>query len=302
MADDARISTALPRHPKTVKLQRRLGAQGCWSLLCLFLWVAENRPEGDLRGMTGEDIEIAANWQGDVGEFVRTLVEVRFLDGQDATYKIHDWAEHNPWAAGRPGRIEKARSAAGARWKSVRSATEPNAASMQGACTEYEQVMPTSPHLTSPPDTTVKPSSEQQTSSDKVNVSTQKKTAQAPSQEACSLAALLKSEILRNKPDYRITPAKVRNWEVTADRMLRIDGRTPEQIAELIRWAQRDEFWMANILSIDTLREKFDQLELRSKSRSSGHNTPGSTKLPVDYISAGERRRQEINAQAGGRQ
>lgn len=44
MADDARISTALPRHPKTVMLQRRLGASGCWSLVCLFLWVADNNP------------------------------------------------------------------------------------------------------------------------------------------------------------------------------------------------------------------------------------------------------------------
>lgn len=158
MADDARISTALPRHPKTVKLQRRLEAPGCWSLVCLFLWVAENRPTGDLEGMSGEDIEIAATWPGNTGDFVRTLAEVRFLDGQEGAYKIHDWAEHNPWAANRPGRVEKARAAAGARWerKRVTSASEPNAVSMQGACYEHDLAMPTSPHLTSPPDTTSK--------------------------------------------------------------------------------------------------------------------------------------------------
>jgi hypothetical protein len=150
MADDARISTALPRHPKTVKLQRRLGAPGCWSLVCLFLWVAENRPEGGLEGMSCEDIEIAANWPGDTGHLVRTLAEVRFLDGQEGVYKIHDWSEHNPWAANRPRRIEKARAAASARWEGKRVANEPNAMRMQDACEPHETAMPSSPLLSSP--------------------------------------------------------------------------------------------------------------------------------------------------------
>ena len=151
---------------------------------------------------------------------------------------------------------------------------------------------------------TINPSSELQTSSDKVSIPTQKKIAQGqPSQEASRLAALLKSEILRNKPDFRITPAQVRKWEVTADRMLRLDRRTAEQVAELIRWVTHDEFWMPNVLCMDALREKFDQLELRAKSKSSVPNKPGPTKLPSDYISAGERRRQEISkAPAGGAQ
>jgi hypothetical protein len=272
MADDARISTALPRHPKTVKLQRRLGAPGCWSLVCLFLWVAENRPEGNLEGMSNEDVEIAANWPGDVGSFVLALAEVRFLDGRDGAYKIHDWAEHNPWAASRPCRIEKARAAATARWGSKRVATRPNATSIQSACELHETAMPSSPLLSSPPDTTINPSSEQNSRSDQGEASTSKKTAKPPSQEACRLAALLKSEILRNKPDYRITPLQLCKWELTADRMLLIDGRTPRQVADLIRWVQHDEFWMANVLSMDTLREKFDQLELKcDRLNGNGH-------------------------------
>lgn len=154
MADDARISTALPHHPKTVKLQRRLGPPGCWSLVCLFLWVAENRPDGNLQGMTAEDIEIAANWPGSAGDFVRTLAEVRFLDGQEGAYKIHDWAEHNPWAATRPQRAEAAKKAAAARWKSKQAAVEPDAQRMRPACESHETAMPSSPLLTSPPDTT----------------------------------------------------------------------------------------------------------------------------------------------------
>jgi hypothetical protein len=157
MADDARISTALPRHPKTVKLQRRLGAPGCWSLVCLFLWVAENRPTGDLKGMSGEDIEIAANWPGDTGSLVHTLAEVRFLDGQEGAYKIHDWAEHNPWAATRPQRTEAAKKAAAVRWESKHAAIEPDAKRIRPVCGSHETAMPSSPLLTPPPDTTSNP-------------------------------------------------------------------------------------------------------------------------------------------------
>lgn len=120
--------------------------------------------------------------------------------------------------------------------------------------------------------------------------SVRKETAKAPSQEARRLAALLKSEILRNKPDFRVTQAQERNWSVSAQRMLDLDKRNPEQIAKLIRWAQRDEFEMANVLSMDKLRARFDQLELKARK-----TNPGST--PATYVSASERILQERNAE-----
>lgn len=119
MADDARISTAFPQHPKTVKLQRRLQERGCWALVCLILWVADNRPDGDLSGLAAEDIEIAASWTGDSGAFVACLLEVGFLDGEGLSYKVHDWAVHNPYVASRPQRVEAARQAVRKRWDST---------------------------------------------------------------------------------------------------------------------------------------------------------------------------------------
>ena len=106
---DARISVGLPAHPKTKKLIRRLGEGGAWRLVCLFLWVAQSRPDGDLSGMTGEDIELAADWQGEEGSFIKALIEVGFVDGEEGAYSVHDWREHNPWAAGADARSEKAR-------------------------------------------------------------------------------------------------------------------------------------------------------------------------------------------------
>jgi uncharacterized protein YdaU (DUF1376 family) len=114
-----------------------------------------------------------------------------------------------------------------------------------------------------------------------------KKPKTEPSREATRLASLLKAEILRNKPDYKITQAQERSWALTADRMLRLDGRKPEEAAELIQWAQRDEFWMANVLSMDTLREKFDQLALKkSQQARTGRNGKGhhsGAPQPMDY-------------------
>jgi hypothetical protein len=72
----------------------------------------------------------------------------------------------------------------------------------------------------------------------------------------------------------------------------------------LIRWVQRDEFWMTNILSMESLREKFDRLSLQ-KDRGPARKTVTATTeaLPDTYIPASEQRRQEIQqrraAQAG---
>ena len=109
---DARISTGLPGHPKTKKLARRLGAEGPLGCIYLFLWTAANRSNGDLSGMTDEDIELAIDWAGDEGAFVAAMAEVGFLEGEPDARRIHDWAEHNPWAAGAEARSEKSRWAA----------------------------------------------------------------------------------------------------------------------------------------------------------------------------------------------
>ena len=107
---DARINVALPSHPKTKKLIKKAGAESAWRLICLFLWAAQNKPDGDLSGMIAEDIELAVDWTGEDGAFVGALITSGFLDGSDEEgYSIHDWSEHNPWAAGAEKRSEKAR-------------------------------------------------------------------------------------------------------------------------------------------------------------------------------------------------
>ncbi|MHC1788283.1 hypothetical protein [Solidesulfovibrio sp.] len=117
MNKDIRLSTEFLDHPKTIKLERRLGLQGIKSLLALWLWAAKNHPDGRLEGEDVEAIEIAAKWpvnerstnvEGE-STFVETLVALRWLDLCDETYCLHDWREHNAWAADADKRSDKSR-------------------------------------------------------------------------------------------------------------------------------------------------------------------------------------------------
>lgn len=91
MATDARISTGLPGHPKTKKLVRRLGGDAGWHLVCLFLWVAAHRRDGVFTNMSDEDIELAAEWQGEAGAFITGLVFAGFISGPERFRKLADW-------------------------------------------------------------------------------------------------------------------------------------------------------------------------------------------------------------------
>lgn len=135
--DDIRISSSFPAHPKTKKLKRRLGGNGCWALTCLWTWAGGNRHDGDLSGLTDEDIELAADWDGEEGALVNGLIEVGFLDGIQGERKLHDWAEWNPWASAKGARVAKARNAARARWQ-----CQDDDAAMLNDATSMLQAMP----------------------------------------------------------------------------------------------------------------------------------------------------------------
>ena len=67
--------------------------------------------------MDVEEIAIASDWSGDSQLFVNTLVEIGLLDGESGGgLSLHDWTEHNPFAAGFEQRSVRARRASAARW------------------------------------------------------------------------------------------------------------------------------------------------------------------------------------------
>jgi ribosomal protein S21 len=83
-------------------------------------------------------------------------------------------------------------------------------------------------------------------------------------EEHMQLAEHLKNQILANKPDARV-PDNLDSWADTFRLMVERDGRACQQIAAVIDWCQSDDFWRANILSANKLRQKFDQLELQMR-------------------------------------
>jgi len=108
------------------------------------------------------------------------------------------------------------------------------------------------------------------------------KTPRQPSAVALDLARLLQDEILKNNPQARISPRQVQNWALVADRMMRLDGRTEQDIENIIRWCQNDDFWYRNILSMEKLREKFDQLTL-NRERDQRKAPDGEVEDDLDY-------------------
>jgi hypothetical protein len=65
-------------------------------------------------------------------------------------------------------------------------------------------------------------------------------------------------------------PEITKRWRDAARLMLDKDGRGIEEIHGAIDWCQRDEFWRANVMSMPTLREKFDQLRLQAQRQPKG--------------------------------
>ena len=62
-------------------------------------------------------------------------------------------------------------------------------------------------------------------------------------------------------------PTITAKWRTAARLMLDKDGRNEGEIHGAIEWCQRDEFWRANILSLPTLREKYDTLRLQAQRK-----------------------------------
>jgi len=105
------------------------------------------------------------------------------------------------------------------------------------------------------------PTTNQQLTTNK-NVKNKTYTSDSPE---VGLAELLLQKILSRNPKHK--RPNIQTWAKDVDRMIRLDGRTADDIRAVIEWCQSDSFWMNNILSTAKLREKFDQLVLKMGGR-----------------------------------
>lgn len=92
MARFIRVDSDFPTHPKTLRFIRLCANEAApYALVKLWLWCAERRPDGDLFGMDGEDIERAIGWWGAPGKFAIAAQECGFIEGKIGRLKVHDW-------------------------------------------------------------------------------------------------------------------------------------------------------------------------------------------------------------------
>lgn len=96
------------------------------------------------------------------------------------------------------------------------------------------------------------------------------------------LAEQLLAKILEHLPGYK--PPDLQRWARQMDALLRLDQRAPEEVEAVIIFAQADQFWRTNILSVDKLRKQYDQLNARRMQPRAG--PPRRTVL--DSVGEGE--------------
>lgn len=117
MNKDIRLSVDFFDHPKTMKLLRSMGMDALICLQRLWCFAGKYRPDGTLSDMEEIDIEFAARWTGEHGEFVSGMVKLKWIDCADGVYILHDWHDHNGFAVHAKEREDQARKAAEKRWK-----------------------------------------------------------------------------------------------------------------------------------------------------------------------------------------
>ena len=118
---DFRVASDFADHIKTKKLAAIASDTSIVCLLRLWGFARRNHPSGMLDGMTLDDIELAAGWNGKKRMFVDALRTVRMLDREKGVFTLHDWNEHQPWACDMEWRHERAVKAAKTRWNNHRS-------------------------------------------------------------------------------------------------------------------------------------------------------------------------------------
>lgn len=141
MNSDIRLSIGFWQHPKTRKLIRRGGLEVVRSLQILWCFCAQERTNGILSGMDIDDIEIAADWQGEPGKLVELLLKGNWMEMlADSTYALHGWEERQAFVSKAESRKAHAKAAAESRWREKRGTLgemPPHAPSIPDSCPSH---------------------------------------------------------------------------------------------------------------------------------------------------------------------
>ena len=230
---DIRLQTSWYSNLKRKKLQKRLGGDGVAAFIDLLIYVGVNQSDGDLSRFGGEDIEAMAQWEGTPGEFMATLLDLTFIEGDTGSYRLHDWEENNPWAAGAKRRTAAAIKANRVRWES-----EPDATSIRTA-------------------------SEPESLSDKTGVPPSVSVSPPIHSEPKKEPAISFDQELKDFVDEIFPPSDYEGWTEpqrlkqvdSLDKLTRLDKFPRDEVFAVLRFMRQDDFWNGVFQSIPRLRD-----------------------------------------------
>ena len=121
MNQDIRLNVNYFDHPKIMKLQQLLGAEGVLAHIRLLCYVGRVCPEGKLEGMDPKDIGVVARYPDEPDVFVANLQKLGLLDNKTdehgiGIFSIHNWEVHNYRCATVKARSKSARRSQLIRW------------------------------------------------------------------------------------------------------------------------------------------------------------------------------------------
>lgn len=91
------IHQSLINHKKTIALAEELDMQEVHvvgHLVAFWLWALDNVQDGVLDGVTPRMVERAAQWNGDSGKLVHSMLVSGFLNEKHGQMEIHDWFDY----------------------------------------------------------------------------------------------------------------------------------------------------------------------------------------------------------------
>ena len=128
----------------------------------------------------------------------------------------------------------------------------------------------------------------------KVKVSKVKTTYKDDSDEV-RLTHLLFDLIKKRDPKHRLPD--IQKWAEPIDKLIRIDGRSVQEVEQVIYWCQLDDFWQNNILSTQKLRKQFNQLALKTRKQNPGTINTSPAERGADGLTARQREEKRIQEQ-----
>lgn len=221
---------------------------------CLWHFTARHAIEGNVGKWTDDEIAGQIGWDvADAGRLIEALVACRLLDRHSKhRLVVHDWHEHCDESVTKTVRNRKLTFASIPEKMPTEPAPEPDdSGTFEKSSEESGNVRP-KPSLALPEP---KPISSSKLRSD-------------PKDHA--FAEFMLDRIRKVKPNFK--SPNLDSWANSIRLAREVDGRTLEELRGVFLFANSDAFWQSNVLSADTLREKFDQLQLKSQGPTNGHH------------------------------